>query len=1255
MAALTVDAGDSLEDTGGAGGGGGRGDSKTGSLRNIARRTLSLAMPGLGGAYGRSLCIFSEENVIRKYAKIIIEWGPFEYMVLLTIIANCVVLGAEEHLPKQDKTPLSIKLDMTERYFLGIFCVEALLKIVALGFIMHRGAYLRSIWNIMDFVVVVTGFVTLFASNQSSFDLRTLRAVRVLRPLKLVSGIPSLQVVLKSIIRAMAPLLQIALLVLFAILIFAIIGLEFFSGSFHKTCFPNNSNELPDATPGFNNLVPCEVSPEGKAGGVECPSGFECRAYWEGPNYGITSFDNILYAMLTVFQCITMEGWTDIMYFADDVNQTVFNLLYFIPLIILGSFFMLNLVLGVLSGEFAKERERVENRRAFLKLRRQQQVEKELNGYLDWICKAEEATLNEETAPDDVKIKVLADRGHIASRRIKKKRSKSKSGSEQRVGQGEDGVDFLYDIREPMGEAGPARKKARRPARCGCLWRTEKRLRYSIRRAVKSQAFYWVVIVLVFLNTVCVAIDFNNQPQWLTTFLYYAEFVFLGLFMFEMCIKMYGLGFRLYFQSSFNIFDCTVIVASLFEVIWQSHSTGQSFGFSALRSIRLLRIFKVTRYWSSLRNLVISLLNSMRSIISLLFLLFLFILIFALLGMQLFGGEFNFPEGRPAQNFDTFVKGLLTVFQVLTSEDWNMVMYAGIRSQRTANSSGMWAAAYFVILLLFGNYTLLNVFLAIAVDNLANAQELTAMDEQRENEEKEKREEMLRTEAEAEAEQADPAAATSNAPMLNVVPPTPGQLMSSSAEPQRFDYCKDSREPGEGDKLTSESRRLNGLEAERGILNQKSEESGQQEEGDMLIGVGKPILPYSSMFFLGPTNPIRRFCHFVVNLRYFDLFIMIIICASSIALAAEDPVDIKNFTPKNIYLGYFDYAFTLVFTIEMVLKIVDLGIILHPGAYCRDLWNILDATVVLCALFAFVINRTPVPGNAKNFSTIKSLRVLRVLRPLKTINRVPKLKAVFNCVVSSLKNVFNILIVYCLFQFIFAVIAVQLFQGKFCYCTDASKENERECHGYFFYYEGSSQVPVMKERLWLKQNFHYDDVGNSMLTLFTVSTGEGWPAVLKNSMAATNVKMGPVPDYRKEMAIFYVIFFIVFPFFFVNIFVALIIITFQEQGENELVDQEIDKNQRQCIDFAINARPLCRYMPKNQNSIKYRIWRLVVSSPFEYFIMVMIALNTLILMMKYYRRESQTKDGLEDPSTSPIGIIAALWSTSTQHSPSCSQ
>ncbi|KAK5612771.1 hypothetical protein CRENBAI_007400 [Crenichthys baileyi] len=79
-------------------------------------------------------------------------------MILATIIANCIVLALEQHLPDGDKTPLSERLDDTEPYFIGIFCFESGIKILALGFAFHKNSYLRNGWNVMDFVVVLTGY-----------------------------------------------------------------------------------------------------------------------------------------------------------------------------------------------------------------------------------------------------------------------------------------------------------------------------------------------------------------------------------------------------------------------------------------------------------------------------------------------------------------------------------------------------------------------------------------------------------------------------------------------------------------------------------------------------------------------------------------------------------------------------------------------------------------------------------------------------------------------------------------------------------------------------------------------------------------------------------------------------------------------------------------------------------------------------------------------------------------------------------------
>ena len=156
----------------------------------------------------RHCCILRRDNFIVRHARMLIDWPPFEAVVLLAIIANCVVMAMEEYYPKGDPRNNLRNLDKSEAYFVAIFTAEAVIKIVALGFVLHPGSYLRSAWNVLDFVVVVTGLVTVLAAD-TGVNLRILRAIRVLRPLKLVAGIPSLQIVLSSIIVSMVSLLQV--------------------------------------------------------------------------------------------------------------------------------------------------------------------------------------------------------------------------------------------------------------------------------------------------------------------------------------------------------------------------------------------------------------------------------------------------------------------------------------------------------------------------------------------------------------------------------------------------------------------------------------------------------------------------------------------------------------------------------------------------------------------------------------------------------------------------------------------------------------------------------------------------------------------------------------------------------------------------------------------------------------------------------------------------------------------------------------
>ncbi|XP_033280498.2 voltage-dependent L-type calcium channel subunit alpha-1D isoform X2 [Orcinus orca] len=1155
----------------------------------------------------RALFCLSLNNPIRRACISIVEWKPFDIFILLAIFANCVALAIYIPFPEDDSNSTNHNLEKVEYAFLIIFTVETFLKIIAYGLLLHPNAYVRNGWNLLDFVIVIVGLFSVIleqltketeGGNHSSgksggFDVKALRAFRVLRPLRLVSGVPSLQVVLNSIIKAMVPLLHIALLVLFVIIIYAIIGLELFIGKMHKTCFFADSDIVAEEDP-----APCAFSGNGR----QCTAnGTECRSGWVGPNGGISNFDNFAFAMLTVFQCITMEGWTDVLYWVNDAIGWEWPWVYFVSLIILGSFFVLNLVLGVLSGEFSKEREKAKARGDFQKLREKQQLEEDLKGYLDWITQAEDIDPeNEEEG------------GEESKRNTSMPTSETESVNTENVsGEGENqgccGSLWCWWRRRGTTKAGPSGCRrwgqAISKSKLSRRWRRWNRFsRRRCRAAVKSVTFYWLVIVLVFLNTLTISSEHYNQPDWLTQIQDIANKVLLALFTCEMLVKMYSLGLQAYFVSLFNRFDCFVVCGGITETILVELEIMSPLGISVFRCVRLLRIFKVTRHWTSLSNLVASLLNSMKSIASLLLLLFLFIIIFSLLGMQLFGGKFNFDETQTKRStFDNFPQALLTVFQILTGEDWNAVMYDGIMAYGGPSSSGMIVCIYFIILFICGNYILLNVFLAIAVDNLADAESLnTAQKEEAEEKERKKiaRKESLENKK-------------NNKPEIN-------QIANSDNKVTIDDY----REEDEDKDPYPPCDVPVGEEEEEEEEDEPEVPAGPRPRRMSELNMKEKITPIpegSAFFILSKTNPIRVGCHKLINHHIFTNLILVFIMLSSAALAAEDPIRSHSF--RNTILGYFDYAFTAIFTVEILLKMTTFGAFLHKGAFCRNYFNLLDMLVVGVSLVSFGIQSSAI-------SVVKILRVLRVLRPLRAINRAKGLKHVVQCVFVAIRTIGNIMIVTTLLQFMFACIGVQLFKGKFYRCTDEAKSNPEECRGLFILYkDGDVDNPVVRERIWQNSDFNFDNVLSAMMALFTVSTFEGWPALLYKAIDSNGENVGPIYNYRVEISIFFIIYIIIVAFFMMNIFVGFVIVTFQEQGEKEYKNCELDKNQRQCVEYALKARPLRRYIPKNP--YQYKFWYVVNSSPFEYMMFVLIMLNTLCLAMQHYEQSKMFNDAMD--------------------------
>uniref|UniRef100_A0A8B9LMM5 Voltage-dependent L-type calcium channel subunit alpha n=1 Tax=Astyanax mexicanus TaxID=7994 RepID=A0A8B9LMM5_ASTMX len=1063
----------------------------------------------------RALYCLKLNNPIRRAALSIVEWKPFDIFILLAIFANCVALGVSKPFPEDDSNATNHDLlyvfyihtdvpnEQVEYVFLIIFTIETFLKILAYGLVMHPSSYIRNGWNLLDFVIVIVGLFSVALETMThkhggethhmpgkpgGLDVKALRAFRVLRPLRLVSGVPSLQIVLNSIMKAMVPLLHISLLVLFVIIIYAIIGLELFIGRMHKTCYYLGTGDYSDDEP-----VPCAFAGHGR----QCIiNGSECRGRWDGPNGGITNFDNFFFAMLTVFQCITMEGWTDVLYWMNDAIGFELPWVYFVSLVIFGSFFVLNLVLGVLSGEFSKEREKAKARGDFQKLREKQQLEEDLCGYMDWITQAEDIDEYDEDGNRRVTLRDLAD----------KKRGKFGWFSHSNETHGTCVLTHVFVC-----------------VHSRTLRRWNRGVRRSCRKAVKSVTFYWVVLILVFLNTALSASEHYNQPEWLTDVQEIANKVLLSLFTVEMLLKMYSLGLQVYFVAFFNRFDCFVVCGGILETVLVEMEIMPPLGISVLRCVRLLRIFKVTRHWTALSNLVASLLNSMKSIASLLLLLFLFLIIFALLGMQLFGGKFNFDETQTKRStFDAFPQALLTCFQILTGEDWNMVMYDGIMAYGGPVFPGMIVCLYFVILFICGNYILLNVFLAIAVDNLMIFEILW------ENKEF----------------------------SLYVY-----FILSLSVTPLLCVFV--------------------------------SKEGGAQLNVADLAPPKEKILPIpdgSAFFCLSKTNPIRVGCHILIHHHIFTNLILVFIILSSISLAAEDPI--RAHSARN----------------NMTVH----GAFLHKGSFCRNWFNLLDLLVVSVSLVSFFLHSSAI-------SVVKILRVLRVLRPLRAINRAKGLKHVVQCVFVAIRTIGNIMIVTALLQFMFACIGVQLFKGKFYRCTDEAKHTPEQCKGTFVVYkDGDVTHPMVRQRLWLNSDFNFDNVLMGMMALFTVSTFEGWPALLYKAIDANGENHGPVYNYRVEISIFFIVYIIIIAFFMMNIFVGFVIITFREQGEAEFKNCELDKNQRQCVEYALKAQPLKLYIPKNP--VQYKFWSMINSTGFEYIMFVLILLNTVTLAVQHYEQ-----------------------------------
>lgn len=250
-----------------------------------------------------------------------------------------------------------------EGVFLVLYTIEMGLKILGLTFIMGPDAYIRDVWNQLDFFIVMSSYVTMALEAQtageedtvdrpgpevkeSSFSVSGLRVFRVLRPLKTISSVKGLRVLIVAVISALPLLKDTITILLFFFIIFAIATTQMFNGMLKQRCFAIQTGQPHPAD------MMCNPGREDA-----CPGGYFCAKGGANPNYGVTNFDAVPYAALAVFQCVTLEGWSEIQRDMQGSYATVIWAM-FLPMVLLGAFFLLNLTLAVINSKFTESHNR---------------------------------------------------------------------------------------------------------------------------------------------------------------------------------------------------------------------------------------------------------------------------------------------------------------------------------------------------------------------------------------------------------------------------------------------------------------------------------------------------------------------------------------------------------------------------------------------------------------------------------------------------------------------------------------------------------------------------------------------------------------------------------------------------------------------------------------------------------------------------------------------------------------------------------
>ncbi|CAB1433852.1 unnamed protein product [Pleuronectes platessa] len=357
----------------------------------------------------------------------------------------------------------------------------------------------------------------------------------------------------------------------------------------------------------------------------------------------------------------------------------------------------------------------------------------------------------------------------------------------------------------------------------------------------------------------------------------------------------------------------------------------------------------------------------------------------------------------------------------------------------------------------------------------------------------------------------------------------------------------------------------------------------------------------------GSSRPLfRQICKSIIDHKLFDYVVLAFIFSNCITVALERPKILQG-SFERIFLTISNYIFTAIFVTEMTLKVVSMGLYVGEQAYLRSSWNILDGFLVFVSLIDIVVSMA---GGAKILGVLRVLRLLKTLRPLRVISRAPGLKLVVETLITSLKPIGNIVLICCAFFIIFGILGVQLFKGKFFYCSGPDVKNitnKSDC--------------LQANYKWAHHKYNFDNLGQALMSLFVLASKDGWVNIMYHGLDAVAVDQQPVTNNNPWMLLYFISFLLIVSFFVLNMFVGVVVENFHKCRQNQ-EEAERKRREEKRLRKSEKMRREAQKVPYSASycHVRLMIHTLCESNYLDLIITFIICINVITMSLEHYEQ-----------------------------------